>query len=482
MVRLSHVLTIWLLLWLSPSVLAQQPDSQVNRSQAIQRLTEKPVSFLSDTDAAYEYLETIQKLAFARDPKAFRWTNDEKQKQTLLTLLSDLDRMETEAAGSTAENSYSSLYNNLIAVLNRPVPTHYEEPNSLAILEGIIKQLENTTGSTVPRSVKPRFGTLPTGTLNARTVLVPDSLLRLVVINSALFPFCYEYLKIGLKTVTFRNDSDNLIMDYSDQTFERDARRNKDIIVRLSKLFEDVANLRSVRGQERPSAPEVPLLLRMVNAMEFFFVAHEYGHIALGHLSNQKDIIQLPGLNNQGLTVLRRSWGQEGAADVYAFSLLDKYLSSEEAKNDVRHAGVDLRQFLRLAPLFFFVFSSDADEMQYIFTHKTAPRALTDDDKRTVISYLQSALSGKTKSPGGSVGKEQSTRGYNKAVMETLKSDHPPAFARLALMQRYLQDHSGPKANPTDLAFRDLGLAVLAHIQVMESDLKPIWISIIQRN
>ena len=480
--RLSHLLVVLLLFWLSPIALSQQAGSPVNQGQAIQRLAEKPVTFLSDTDPAYAYLETIQKLAFARDPKAFRWTNDEKQKQTLLTLLAELDRMDTDAASSKAENSYTSLYNNFMAVLNRPVPTRYEEPNSLAILEGIVRQLEGTTGSTVPQPVKPRFGTLPTGSLNARTVLVPDSSLRLVVVNSALFPFCYEYLKIGLKTVTFRNDGENLIMDYGDQTFEHDARHNKDLMVRLSKLFEDLGNLRSVRGQERPSAPEVPLLLRMVNAMEFFFVAHEYGHIALGHLSSQKDVIQLSGLNNQGLTVLRRSWGQEAAADLYAFSLLDKYLSSEVAKDEVRHADVDLRQFLRLAPLFFFVFNSDAEEMQYIFTHKAAPPTLSDNDKRIVVSYLQSALSDETKSAGGSIGKEQSTRGYDSTVMETLKSDHPPAFARLALMQRYLQDHSGPKGNPTDLAFRDLGLAVLAHIQTMESDLKPMWISIIHRN
>jgi hypothetical protein len=120
--------------------------------------------------------------------------------------------------------------------------------------------------------------------------------------------------------------------------------------------------------------------------------------------------------------------------------------------------------------------------MQYIFTQKKAPPTLSDNDKKIVVNYLQSALSDETKATSASVGNKQPIRGYDSAVMETLKGDHPPAFARLALMERYLQDHSAPKGNPTDSAFRDLGLAVLAHIQTMESDLKPIWISIIQRN
>lgn len=476
MVRL---LTASLVLLVALIASAQQPNTQ-DRRQASDRLAEKSVSFLSDTDPAYRYLETIQKLAFARDPKAWRWTNDEKQREAVKTLLAELDKLDADAAKT--ENSYTSLYNNFIKVLNRPVPTRYEEPNSLAILEGVVRQVEGTMGSTASQRAKPRFGTLPTRGLNARTILVPDSQSRLVVVNTALFPFCYEYLKIGLKTVTFRNDGENLIMEYDDRAFERDARHNKELMVRLSKLFEDLGNLRSVRGQERPGAAEVPLLIRMVNAMEFFFVAHEYGHIALGHVSNQKDVIQLSGLNNQGLSVLRRSWGQEAAADLYAFSLLDKYLSSDAARDEVHHAGVDLRQFLRLAPLFFFVFNSDAEEMQYIFINKTAPPTLSDHDKRIVVNYLRSALLDETKSAGSSVGKEQTIRGYDQAVMETLKSGHPPAFARLTLMQRYLQEHSGPKGDSTDLAFRDLGLAVLAHIQIMKSDLKPIWISIIQRN
>src|SRR5712692_2279189 len=107
MVRLSHFLTVLLLLWLSPIALSQQADSPVNKAQAIQRVAEKPVTFLSDTDPAYAYLETIQKLAFARDPNAFRWSNDEKQKKALLDLLADLDRMDADAASSKGGNSYT---------------------------------------------------------------------------------------------------------------------------------------------------------------------------------------------------------------------------------------------------------------------------------------------------------------------------------------------------------------------------------------
>jgi hypothetical protein len=113
--------------------------------------------------------------------------------------------------------------------------------------------------------------------------------------------------------------------------------------------------------------------------------------------------------------------------------------------------------------------------MQYIFDNKNAPPALSEKDKQLVVNYLQSALENDTKSRGQSARKEQSHEAYAPAVVAVLSNDYPPAWARLALMQGYLQENAGPRADSTDLAFRDLGLAVLAHLQAMVSDLMPAW-------
>jgi hypothetical protein len=483
MIRVLGVLTISLLVFLCQGApLSQEVQSKpqtINDHQG-ERLAGRQATFLSDTDPAYAYLESIQKRAYARDPQAFRWTNDEKQKQVLMSLLAELDSMDTSSIDPKSEHSYSSLYNGFVSVLNSPVPTRYEDPNSLAILASIVRNVEAITSHSVPQSSRPRFGTLPAGTLNARTVIVPDSNRRLTVLNSGLFSFCYEYFKVGLKTVIFKVEGENLLMDYGDQAFEQGAMQDKELMVRLSKLFEDAVNHRRIRGQQRPSPAEAPLLMPMTNAMEFFLVAHEYGHIALGHVSSKEDAVHIYGVNKP-LSAVRRTWGQEAAADAYAFSLLDKYLSSESAKDEVHHAGVDLRQFLRLAPLFFFVFNSSVEDMQYLFDNKKLPSTLSDKDKALVVDYLDSALSDETKSRGGSVPVQHSRRSYDAAVISVLNGDYPPPWARLALMERYLQKNSGPTAASTDLAFRDLGLAVIAHLKIMQSDLMPAWVSILQK-
>ncbi len=66
--------------------------------------------------------------------------------------------------------------------------------------------------------------------------------------------------------------------------------------------------------------------------------------------------------------------------------------------------------------------------------------------------------------------------------MSVLNSDYPPPWARLVLMQRYLQENNGPTAASADLAFRDLGLAVIAHLKAMNSDLIPAWVSILRKD
>ena len=460
--------------------LDQKPTPHNDTAKNKESPVPKTLTFLSDTDPAYGYLETIQKLAYAHNPQAFRWDNGDKQKEQIKSLLTQMDTLFGD--GSESGHSYSSLYQNFVSVLNKALPTRYEDPNSLAILDPVVQQVETLGGGAVPLSTRPRFGTLPAESLNARTILVPDSTLTLTVLNSQLFSFCYEYLKIGLKTVEFREEGKNLELDYSDQTFEHGARQDKQLFVRLSKFFEDTVNHRRIKSQELAGPHEAPLLLPMVNAMEFFLVAHEYAHIALGHVSPQQDAVQVTGLNNQSVTAIRRTWGQEAAADGYAFSLLDKYLSSKGVEDEVHHAGVDLRQYLRLAPLFFFIFDSSAEDLQYVFDNKKAPQALTDREKTIVIDYLRSAVSDENKSPKGSELKHSPEQEYDSVVTSVLKSPYPPSWARLALMRRYLEENKGPAADSTDLAFRDLGQAVLAHLQTMQSDLTPAWTSILQKD
>jgi len=466
---------------LSPATFGQGAEQQASSQPQIERLAARQVTFLSDSDPAYHYLEIVQKQAYASNPRAFKWTNDEKQREELRALLLRLDNNGDGSQQGASRDAFSSLFDGFVNTLNNPVPTRYEDPNSLAILDGIVPRVETVGGSAVPSSSGPRFGTLPAGTLNARTIAVPNSNARLTVVNSELFGFCYEYLKVGLKTVVFRANGQTLEMSYGEKAFDEGPRHDRELIVRLSKLLEDTVNHRRIQSHAPPAEDEQPLLMPMVDAMEFFLVAHEYAHVVLGHVSASTVTFHTYGVDLP-LQALRRTWGQEAAADAWAFKLLNKYLSSKASSGDRYHAGIDFGDYLRLAPEFFFGFDSTAEDAQYLTDNKRLRPTLSRNEKQSIVDHLADALAAELNAgKKGGHARGGDVRKYSDTVAAVLKSDYPPAWARLELMRRAREKEASFSADSTDLAFRDLGLSVLSNLAKMNSDLLPMWAAIIQK-
>jgi hypothetical protein len=222
---------------------------------------------------------------------------------------------------------------------------------------------------------------------------------------------------------------------------------------------------------------EEPLLFRMVSTMEFFLAALEYGHIMLGHLSKKNERLHTYGVQ-QPLSVVSRSWGQEAAADAdaYAFGLLDKYLVSDAAKDERYQAGIDFLGYLRLAPQFFFVLDTAAEEAQYVFDNRRLLPALSQEERMAVADYLESALAKESERMAAAL-EQKINEKYPSSVLAVLRGDYPPPWARLELMRRALNRAEQPSADSTAVAFRDFGVSVLASLQVMHSDLMSAWIA-----
>jgi hypothetical protein len=220
--------------------------------------------------------------------------------------------------------------------------------------------------------------------------------------------------------------------------------------------------------------------MRMVDAMEFFLVAHEYGHIALGHISAGNTVVRTYGVN-QPLQILRRSWGQELAADMWAF-LLDKYLATKASSDDRYHAGIDFGDYLRLAPQFFFGFDSTAEDAQFVLDNKRLSPSLSEEEKETVVDYAADILAAESNTRNKVVSARTSNQTkYTGSVDAVLKGDYPPPWVRQELMRRALQKLTPFSTDSTDLAFRDIGLSVLSNLQTMNSDLLPLWVEIVRK-
>jgi hypothetical protein len=125
---------------------------------------------------------------------------------------------------------YGPVVNDLKATLSEGIPTRYENPLSWALIDGSFHRVLDADGRDVHMPNHLRFGTLPTTTLNARTVLVPNTRLQLVVVNSGLLQFCYDYLKFSLKTVVFRDAGEQIAIKYGRDAFENGPRHDVQLI------------------------------------------------------------------------------------------------------------------------------------------------------------------------------------------------------------------------------------------------------------
>jgi hypothetical protein len=136
---------------------------------------------------------------------------------------------------------------------------------------------------------------------------------------------------------------------------------------------------------------------------------------------------------------------------------------------------------MRLAPLLFFTFDRAADDAQFVFDNKRLPTKLADQERQQVIDYLKRALEQESGAQrDAKVSRGLAVSKFDTSVEQVVKGAYPPAWARMALVQEYQGSHPFQSGDSTDRAFRDLGISVRENVEVMEADLMPKWIEIIQ--
>jgi hypothetical protein len=186
--------------------------------------------------------------------------------------------------------------NSLFGKVNTPTP--YELPGTYWLMSSLAEDIERLQPKSPQKELpRPVFGTLPTGKVNARAILVPTSNEYLLVFESEIFTFCNLLSKIIAQSLPF-----NLV----GSSFEKQGQSREESDWTYSLLNEDIAkNIRENRQiqlrfeqlllayilQGSPSfAPRYMLrdphlsfasLLR--RPMELFIMGHEYGHIIGEH-------------------------------------------------------------------------------------------------------------------------------------------------------------------------------------------------------
>jgi hypothetical protein len=222
-----------------------------------------------------EYLESLQRVR--RDPTRLPRTPDRVTADMLAVPHEDFLR----AYGLTGE-AVAAYLDDLQRMRDR-IPTRYEHPSNYSLLSGLIDEIEKALrGQADTIGPRPVFGTLDSGQVNAMTLAVPGSAVRVVVFEGQLFIFTLLISKIIVQLVRFRPG------------FEAaDVIAAIDADPRIVRRFLDLVTAYAVDGHPG-DAPAYPLpsgslamgFALLVRAVNLFVVGHEYGHLIRGDLDH----------------------------------------------------------------------------------------------------------------------------------------------------------------------------------------------------
>nr|VFK01327.1 MAG: hypothetical protein BECKLFY1418A_GA0070994_11429 [Candidatus Kentron sp. LFY] len=172
-----------------------------------------------------------------------------------------------------------------------------------------IKDAAKEYGFQFPYEVLP--GVYPTTSINAQAVAMGGG--ALVLLNTGLMGFIYQMVKIYMFTRDFKSDDHVYGTEFSE---EQGIESSAEVIVAY--LFGGNSSLATrypARGDFRGVA-----IQQLFYSAERFVLAHEYGHVLVGHL-NPKNTVSRSLAAGDTMNFFKKSWEQEFEADAFALLL-----------------------------------------------------------------------------------------------------------------------------------------------------------------
>ncbi|MEJ2852588.1 MULTISPECIES: hypothetical protein [unclassified Saccharothrix] len=232
------------------------------------------------------------------------------------------------------------------------VLSKYEDPFMISILRDVADRVEAACREAgVPLPDRPLLGTLPHGDVNARTMLVPGTGEHLVLFESQLILFAHLAAKAVVEALPLGELDDGRLSFDLDTAHIRAALEAEP---RLAARFVEVLLGYAVTGrpgfarQYLQSRKREALTRIFRNALEFFVLGHEYGHIVSRHLGERRLVagMDIGGDDAEELPEeVLYSWKQELEADVRGV---------EYAIPPTIRAGYDLTLGYAAGPDFYF--------------------------------------------------------------------------------------------------------------------------------
>ena len=414
------------------------------------------VEFLSHTDRIYEMLQDRQEAAYKLDKRAYRWGNSAEEFALLDSLASRYNLNKDSLRSS---------------IKQYVMTTEFENPVSYSILKWSIGNVESQLKAKGVNFISPRYGTLPEANLNAyMNNSIPGS--PLIIVNSGIFNYCHELTKIALETISFSSNSKNVSFGYDKETLLDKLVTNNKLLVRFSMALEDYSNKRRITGKAPADSSTDRILIHLVDGMELFITAHEYGHLLLKHEPMEVKSVERKLINGEDQTSiekLRKSWQQEIEADVFGFLLLNEYIKKHPSSFD---------GLMQSAPYFYFSLAQIGDESGYLMLHKRTSDVVPAAERQSYINLINN-MAGNSFASVAMAGKMSS---FNFKVKPTKKDQkivlpfdgHPPNWLRAELIRTLIDQNSAS----IDTTFKPLVMAFSDNLRYCWENVSDQWVEI----
>ena len=229
---------------------------------------------------------------------------------------------------------------------NLNLPTQYEDPLAYFIISKLTKEIELTINELqFHLPIHPLFGTIPSGRINAMTILVRRSKEFIILFERQLFRFADEMSKIMAHVIPFEGEIyKHLKFAVSKKELDR-VEKYLSQHPEIEHQFKEVVTAYLIKGD--PNTIE-PTLARwpswtmagiLTNSAELFILGHEYGHILCGHFDHSKVVQSFIG-QEQVVQVVPQ-WDQEHEADMKGLELMIRAQQRKRINSVISFWGAD---------------------------------------------------------------------------------------------------------------------------------------------
>jgi tetratricopeptide (TPR) repeat protein len=160
--------------------------------------------------------------------------------------------------------------------------------------------------------------------------------------------------------------------------------------------------------------------------------------------------------------------------------LVNRLSSRRQLREEAGSLRGELTEFSRYAPVLFFQLDQIAESARYVHDHSELPHQPTDAERQSVVDVLQLALSQTVSATKSNPANLDNSIGASIPKEVLALGDHPPVWAREALMRAYWGQRMPTSVGPEERAFRDMAVMMGRHLDILWGDLGPVWVRIIK--